>query len=204
MSLWSTVAKLFTPKPVASRDELKEFLASRAAYLVQKSIMEYTQARSNMMFSTLLSEPAFLTAYEAARWNSYPAAFSMIAEMADAMIRPHAQQNPLAIGARLTELGREVFAGFPVPQGQTAQFWEAAGDALDHDLGQAGLGAPKPVHEIALARAQEIFDNLPVHESLRRHDFEIFRNTLRFHMVEIGTEFGERADLPALARALTR
>ena len=202
MSLWSTVKSLFTAEPVTTRDQLKEFLMSRAAFLVQKSIMEYTQARSNMMFSTLLSERAFLAAYEQARWGSYPAALSMVAEMAEGLIRPHATGPTLGVQTGLAEIGRSVFAEFPLPPGQAPQFWQEAGNALDHDLGIAGLGPPKPVHEIAVTRAREVFDRLPVHENLRKHDFTMFRNTLRFHMTEIGTEFAERADLPALAKAL--
>jgi hypothetical protein len=202
MSLWSAVKRLFVPEPIATRDGLKEFLMSRAAYLTQKSIMEYVQARSNMMFSTLLSEPTFLAAYEEARWASYPAAFSMVTEMAEGMIRPHAEGATLDLHAALVSLGRDVFQGFPLPPAQGPKFWDEAAETLDHDLGTAGLGPPKQVHEIALARAREIFDRLPVHEQLRQHDFTMFRNTLRFHMTEIGTEFAERGDMKELARAL--
>jgi hypothetical protein len=202
MSLWSTVKALFAPEPVATRDQLKDFLASRAAFLVQKSIMEYVQARANMMFSTLLSEPAFLAAYERSRWASYPAAFSMVTEMAEGMIRPHAAGQALNLHAVLIKLARRVFADYPLPPDQGPSFWQDAVEAIDHDLGAAGLGPPKPVHEIPVARAREIFDQLPVHEILRQHDFTMFRNTLRFHMTEIGTEFAERGDMPALAKAL--
>ncbi len=202
MSLWSTVKGLFAPEPVASRDQLREFLASRAAFLVQKSIMEYAQARANMMFSTLLSEPAFLAAYERSRWASYPAAYSMLTEMAEGLIRPHAIQPLPELHAAFVELARGVFAEYPLPPGQEPNFWQAAIEALDHDLGAAGLGPPKPVHAIPDARAREIFDHLPVHEILRQHDFIMFRNTLRFHMTEIGTEFTERADIKGLAKAL--
>jgi hypothetical protein len=202
MSLWSAVKRLFVPERIATRDQLKEFLMSRAAFLAQKSIMEYVQARSNMMFSTLLSEPAFRAAYEEARWASYPAAFSMVTEMAEGMIRPHVEGSTLDLHTALVGLGRDVFQDFPLPPAQGPQFWHKATEALDHDLGVAGLGPPKEVHEIALARAREIFDRLPVHEILRRHDFTMFRNTLRFHMAEIGTEFAERGDMKALARAL--
>lgn len=202
MSLWSAIKHLFSPEPIATRDGLKQFLASRSAFLVQKSIMEYTQARSNMMFSTLLSEPAFLAAYEQARWGSYPAAFSMIAEMAEGMIRPHAAGSALDLHTALVDLGRGVFAAYPLPAGRGPQFWTDAVAALDRDLGTAGLGPPKQVHEIAFARSREIFDLLPVHERLRRHDFTMFRNTLRFHLTGIGTEFAERGNMSALAKAL--
>lgn len=204
MNLWSLVKGFFAPEPVATREQLREFLAGRAAFLVQKSIMEYTQARSNMMFSTLLSEPAFLAAYERSRWASYPAAFSMVTEMAEGMIRPSAAGPAPDLHASLIEIGTDVFAGYPVPPGQSPSFWQEALAALDHDLGKAGLGPPRPVHDIPLARAREIFDHLPVHEILRQHDFTMFRNTLRFHMTEIATEFAERADMQALAKALVR
>jgi hypothetical protein len=204
MSLWSAVKRLFVAEPIATRNELKEFLTSRAAVLVQKSIMEYVQARANMMFSTLLSEPTFLAAYEEARWASYPAAFSMVTEMAEGMIRPQAAVPALQLHAALVAMGRTVFSEYALPPGQGPRFWQEAGEALDHDLGVAGLGPPKPVHEIPLGRARDIFDHLPVHEILRRHDFIMFRNTLRFHMTEIGTEFAERGDMKALAGALAQ
>ena len=72
---------------LSSRMELRDFLESRAAYLAQKSISEYTQARANMMFSTLLGEKAFQDAYEKARWFSFPATLSMVAEALAARLR---------------------------------------------------------------------------------------------------------------------
>jgi hypothetical protein len=204
MSLWTAVKNLFAPEPITTPDQLREFLASRTAFLVQKSIMEYAQARSNMMFSTLLSEPAFLAAYEQSRWASYPAAFAMVTEMAEGQLRPHAGERVLALHAALARMGQSVFADYAGPSGQGPEFWRRAGEALDHDLGVAGLGPPKPAHEIPLARARDIFDHLPVHATLRQHDFTMFRNTLRFHMTEIGTEFAERADMKTLALALVQ
>ena len=67
------LSRIFLGPKLASRQELQGFLESRAAYLAQKSISEYTQARANMMFSTLLSEKAFQNAYERARWFSFSA-----------------------------------------------------------------------------------------------------------------------------------
>jgi hypothetical protein len=202
MTLWSTLKGLFSPAPIATRDDLKAFMESRAAYLVQKSIMEYAQARANMMFSTLLSEKSFLDAYEEARWASYPAALSMVAEMVEGMLRHEQSNTTILYHERIAQIAREIVSGFPVPDGFPAQFWADAISVLDRDLGLAGLGPPKQVHEIPLHRAGEIFKALPVHKTLRQHDFPMFSNTLRFHLTEIATEFGERADISALAAAL--
>jgi hypothetical protein len=202
MTLWSTLKGLVGSKPVATREDLKRFIESRAAYLVQKSIMEYCQARANMLFTTLLGEKAFLAAYEHARWHGYPAAYSMVTEMVEGILRPHAEGHLVQLHAGLLAIARDVFDGFPLPEGASPQFWMEAEARLDRDLGAASLGAPKPVHAIPLARAREIFDVLPVHERLRAHDFDMFRNTLRFHLTETGVEFEERADPASLARIL--
>lgn len=202
MRLWTAMKQLLGPRPIATRQELKQFLESRAAYLVQKSIMEYSQARANMLFSTLLGESAFLSAYDHARWHSYPAAFSMVAEMAEGHLRGHAGAGVARFQAALAAIGGEVFQAFPPPAGAPADFWRAAGEALDRDLAAAALAAPKPVNRIPRAREGEIFAVLPVHESLRRHDRDMFHNTLKLHLAEIGGEFAERAEAAKLAAAL--
>jgi hypothetical protein len=201
MSLWSTFKGLFSPAPISTRDDLKAFMESRAAYLVQKSITEYAQARANMMFSTLMTEKSFLAAYERARWESYPAALSMVAEMIEGALRHGGARLAIQYHEQIAGIATEIISGFPVPEGFSPQFWADAISALDRDLGQAGLGPPKPVHEIPLHRAREIFRALPVHKTLRQHDFTIFSNTLRFHLTEIASEFDERADKPALITA---
>ena len=53
MMNWLTfLSRIFLGPKLSSRKELRDFLESRAAYLAQKSISEYTQARANMMFTT--------------------------------------------------------------------------------------------------------------------------------------------------------
>ena len=74
------LSRIFLGPKLSSRQELRGFLESRAAYLAQKSISEYTQARANMMFTTLLAEKGFQDAYERARWFSFSATLSMVAE----------------------------------------------------------------------------------------------------------------------------
>jgi hypothetical protein len=202
MSLWSVLKKLVAPAQIATRADLKDFMESRAAYLVQKSIMEYVQARANMMFSTLMSEKSFLAAYETARWASYPAALSWVAEMIEGTLRSAESSNAVLYQQSIAAIASDIVSAFPLPDGFPPRFWADALDALERDLGQAGLGPPKQAHEIPLHRAREIFQILPVHQALRQYDFTMFSNTLRFHLTEIASEFEERADKRALVAAL--
>ena len=49
---------------------------------------------------------------------------------------------------------------------------------------------------------KEFFDELPIHESLRGHDFILVQNNLRSNLCQMHDEFIARADLPALARSV--
>jgi hypothetical protein len=202
MSLLSDLKRMFRRPKLESRGQLKDFLETRSAYLVQKSMMEYCQARANTLFSTLMGEKDFRAAYDHARWHAYPAGYSMVTEMAEGLLRPHCVERPFQLHQALLEIAREVFEAFPLPPEAEPDFWKLALDRLDRDLGQAGLAPAKPWREIPERHAREIFTLLPIHKRVKSHDFAMFQNNLRFHLTEIGAEFEEKCDLAALARDL--
>jgi hypothetical protein len=181
---------LLGKRSISTEQDLQEFIESRAAFLVQKSITEYAQARANMMFSTLLGEKGFKDAYESARWRSYPAGLSMVCEMALAELRKR-EGDPHQMATMLTGLAGNIVARFPLPAGQPDRFWATALSAVEADLARAAMGSPHEVHAIVNPRANEIFDALPFHASIRSHDFPMFRNTLAFHLTEIAGELEE-------------
>jgi hypothetical protein len=191
MKWLASLSRIFLGPKLASRQELRGFLESRAAYLAQKSISEYTQARANMMFTTLLAEKAFQDAYERARWLSFPATLSMVAEALAARLRNLDIGDTDSINVMLQSLAEEIVSAYPVPEGESADFWQMKLLDLERDLLRAGLAAPHSIHLIPKARSREIFENLPVHPSVRKHDFDMFRNTLSFHLTEIGAEIEE-------------
>jgi hypothetical protein len=199
MSLWKTLARAFAAAPIADAVALAEFLETRASYLVQKSTAEYCQARAGLGYSALLGEASYQAALERGKWLGYPAAFSMVAESTAGALRAVAPAP--SVERLMVKSAERVFERFPLPPGAVGDFWDVAKSSLAADLARAALGPPKPAHAIAALRAHEIFDALPLHPRLRVHDFEMFRNTLRFHLTEIGAEFEERADLGALAAA---
>jgi hypothetical protein len=155
-----------------------------------------------MLFSTLMSEPVFLASYERARWQSYPAAISMICEMAEGTIRERRDTAPGSLDAALMELVRQILAQYPSPSGLGEAFWQEAGERVSRDLARAALAAPRRVSHIPADRAHEIFDALPAAEQVKAHDFPMFHNTIRFHLTELKVEFEEKADAKALAALL--
>ena len=203
MSILAGLKTMLGPRRIASAADVRAFIESRTAYVVQKSIMEYMQARAGMLFSTLMREPLFLEGYERARWRSFPAAVSMVAEMVEGSLRERAGSAPGSLDAALLAIVADILATYPGPSGEAEAFWIDARDRVARDLAQAALGPPKAVQNIPLARAREIFDVLPVTDELKKHDFDMFRNTVRFHLTGAKVEFEEKsvpeALLPALA-----
>jgi hypothetical protein len=196
------LSRIFLGPKLTSRQELQSFLESRAAYLAQKSISEYTQARANMMFSTLLGEKTFQDAYERARWFSFPASLAMVAEALAARFRNLGVGNTNAINVMLQSMAADIVAAYPIPAGGNPDFWQKALLDLERDLLRAGLAAPHEIHIIPKARSKEIFRNLPVHPSVRKYDFDMFQNTLSFHLTEIGAEIEDAFNADSARRIL--
>lgn len=190
MAMWplSALRKLLKSKNIDSANKLQNWLESRAAYLVQKSITEYSQARANMMFSTLLGEKGFQDAYEKARWSAFPAGLSMVSEITAGAMR---NRNLTQACETTLAAANAIIERYPVPAGQNDNFWVQSNLRLRADLERAKLGQPRPAHEVVRHRAREIFDALPFHSNIKKHDFEMFRNTLAFHLTGIASELEE-------------
>ena len=181
---------------------LDTFLDERAAYIAQHCVFEYSRARAGLAWQKLFDEPLFLEALERSRWISYTATFCDVAEMVYGRLLPHWPLPAGELAAALAARGKGVFARYPLPDAAPDDFWRSAGERLDHDLAFAALGAPKPVNQIPLARVEIVFDNLPVHESLRGHDRMLVQNNLRTGLVGVHDTFVARAEPETLAGLL--
>ena len=58
--------------PIQQPDELAEFIAANAAFVVQKGIYEYARARAGHYSKVLFGEEDFKQAVEDSRWRAYP------------------------------------------------------------------------------------------------------------------------------------
>jgi hypothetical protein len=167
------------------RRTLHAFLETRSAFLTQKTLTEYAQARANMSFSALLTEKGFQEAFEKARWQAFPHCFAMVGETVMGHLRT-GQGLEAATAAAQVE-GWEATLLRDYPEDARAQ----ALALLIHDLARARLAAPLPPHGIVALRARHVFDALPFHKSVKSHDLEMFQNTLAFHLTAILAELQE-------------
>ena len=181
---------------------LSDFLDSRAAFLVQKCLYEYSRARSGILSSKLFKEAAFKEAMEAARWGNYPLCLQHVTIMVEHTLRAGAGNEAGAMREGLIVGVAAVCHRYPVPKGFDAGFWRAADHRVAQRVRLAGLAAPHPIKDLPQETASEFLEKLPIHADLRQFDFELVTNNLRVNLCRAHEDFLAMADAPALVSAL--
>jgi hypothetical protein len=181
---------------------LRGFLDRRSAFMVQKSVFEYSRARSGLLSSKLFKEPAFVAAADEARWRNYPLCLEIHAVMAEHALRPHAGSEAEAVRRALCGTATAICATYPVPKGFDAGFWRLAAERIERRIVRSGLGGLRPVKDIPHEIAEEFFRNMPIHDDLRSFDFELITNNLRVNLCRAHDDLLATADLPALSQAM--
>ncbi|RUV71057.1 hypothetical protein EOA88_28015, partial [Mesorhizobium sp. M5C.F.Ca.IN.020.14.1.1] len=64
------------PQPIGSVSDLADFMDSRAAFLAQKSIVEFCRVRAGVYWQKLFSEKEFQASLNHSRWRAYPACYA--------------------------------------------------------------------------------------------------------------------------------
>ena len=155
------------PPPIDDRPALVEFLDSRAAFLTQKGIFDFSRAAAGPSFSSLIKEAAFAAAVDEARWKSYPLVLSCVVEMVDGVLRPLAQ-GAMPLAEALQASAFEIIDRYPVPKPIEPAAWAEARAALGLRIIHIALHPPKRVKDIPLQIAPQFYDNLPIHQRSAR------------------------------------
>jgi hypothetical protein len=185
---------------VASAGELIEFLAARSAYVAQRSVIEYCRARTGLNWDKLYAEPSFLDRLEVCRWEAYAVVLAEVAELAAIRLRRDAAADPETYLPAVVQAAHAALLRHQVPGHRTS--WSDAADAIERHLARALLAAPRPVHLLGLHSADVIFELLPIHPDLRRHDREMFQNSVRFAICGVFDEMTRHFDVPSLEASL--
>jgi hypothetical protein len=186
--------------PVATGQELADFIAAQTAYVAQRSVIEYCRARTGLYWEKLALERQFLDRLEVCRWEGYAIVLAEVAELALIRLRRDRAADPQAYLPGLIAAAHAALVRHPVPGHRST--WTDAAEAIERHLARAVLAAPRPVHLLGLQSADAIFDLLPIHADLRPEDREMFRNSVRFAMCGAFDAMSRCFDVPALEAAL--
>lgn len=192
------------PRRRAPRDlaGLASFVESRAAFLVQKTIYEYSRARASVHSDTLFGEEAFVQAVNRACWTGLPDGLVFEALMVDARLRKAVPDGRLDMIDGLVSVIDEVAARQPTPDVLEPGFWTETRPLIAERIRRGAAVPAKPVNEIPLADLDGFFARMPIHERLRGHDYDAVGNSLRAHLVNHAAEFDDGLDAPAMAALL--
>jgi hypothetical protein len=197
--------KLFRPRPpIRDREALADFIDAQSAFIVQKGIYEYSRARAGHYAKVLFAEQGFAKSVEHSRWQAYPLGLSMVGEMVEGVLRPHAGADRRAVLDQTISVVLSVFDRYPVPPSIGEVGWQEARRELAHRLDLVGGHAPKRVMDIPEPLAESYFAMMPIHEKLRGRDFHTTRNYLRVCLCNIHDELIDRIDAPAVTSALLK
>jgi len=206
MGLWDSIGRAFGggARRLETRDDLADFMDSRSAFLAQKCIVEFCRVRSGVYWQKLFSEKEFQQELSRSRWRSYPAAYGMIAEMVEGVLRAHAGVRRLELPEALLGVATRTFAGYPVPEGEPETFWSDAAALVAEVLEKAKGEAARPVRRIPKPLARKVFDALPLHKDIVTDDYDYIFNNLRMNLLRAHEEFVESLAPEAVLADLLR
>jgi hypothetical protein len=191
------VPAYFGRKPsIDTREKLIDFLDTRSAFLIQKNIFDYARARAGPYFSSMIAEDAFRHAVEVSRWTSYPVGLAALAEIVRGVLFEVGERK--ALSDAISSAAVAAFDKYPVPEVLGEETWKQARETLLLRLQQIDMHPPKFAKDVILPYAKEIYDVQPIHEELRKRDFEMIQAQLRINLVNMHIEFEKRTDKPAL------
>ena len=178
---------------------LAEFMAARTAFVSQKVTLDYCRARAALHWQKLLGEEPFLRALEYCRWEAYAAVLGDVAEVVQIYLRRAGAPEP-PLPEVVGDLARAALLRHPVPSHRES--WDEVVDAIRARLQRANLAAPRPVHLVGTVSAPRVFEVLPIHGSVRRHDREVVTNSLRFLLVRVYGDLEQQVDGSAVVAAI--
>lgn len=191
-----------TPRRIEDAEGLASFMDERAAFLAQKCVVEFCRVRSGVYWQKLFSEHEFQVALSKSRWQSYPAAYAMIAEMVEGSLREAAGERQRKLPGVLAHIAEKTFERYAVPEGVDADFWPRSLAFVEERLAATQAGAPRPVRQMPEPAARRVFDSLPLHKSIVTRDYDYIFNNLRMNLLRAHEDLLKLGNLPAIAEDL--
>lgn len=180
-----------------------EFLSRQAAFVAQKTVLDYCRVKSGSNEKKVFADPDFVAALQHCRWQVFLAALTDMAGLAEAWLRPHGPGQEAAIAARLAAWHGAALAGQDIPDAERDSA-EDAQRALPAHLAQFQLAPPASADRRPLLAEAPLFATLPIHAEQRRGEALAIRGALRFHIVSTQQEMERGFDPAGLCAALLR
>lgn len=186
-----------------SAASLRKFLTEQAAFVAQKSAIDYCRGKTGLFAPALFEEKTFVDALTICRWEAFAAAAADVLIITEGLLRPSAGPATEAVAASL----RAFYPKMLMDQGQPehrAKGWDDAIAAFGERFDRAAHEPPRPAAEVGLHTARRLFETLPIHENMRTRDEEVVHGAVCFRMVAFRQRLDQRLDRAAVIADLLR
>jgi hypothetical protein len=204
---WLKLWAIGRPAPIASRESLRDFVATRAAFVAQKVAVDYCRGKTGVFSHALFTEKDFQDALTVCRWESFAATLADLLVITEGYLRPAATAVGGAhtvehVGTALARFYPEILSSYPMPAHRSTQGWSDVEAAFAIRFAAALAATPRQPADIANHSARRLFETLPIHTNMRELDEEIVHGAVRFRLVATHQELLRRAKFPELIAAL--
>jgi hypothetical protein len=180
---------------------LSRFLQGQAAYVAQKTVLEYCRVKAGRSERQLFADPDFQAALAHCRWQVFFASLTDVTALIEAHLRPHAAGQENVLLQQLVALHDEALS-YEAPPPDQASSAVAARDGLPHHLAGLQLASPLAADRLPLLAEAVLFATLPIHPDQRRGESIAIRGALRFQIVTTQQELERRFDAAQATRNL--
>lgn len=189
----------FRTRRSAEPSELGRFLHAQAAYVAQKTVIDYCRVKTGRRERQYFSDPDFQAALLHCRWQVFFASVSDLAAVFEAHLRPHARGGEERLALGLARLHDAALTDEAPPEAEAQGVRERA-EAWPRHIAELQREAPLSAHRLPLLAEPVLFATLPIHADQRVGESVAIRGALRFHIVSTQQELERRFDAALLAR----
>ena len=184
--------------PVATRQELVDFIDSRAAYVSQVTLYTYVKTRAGTQYPKLFENADFLTSLRIARWHIYGAAVCDLTLFSAAQLFVHAEFSAEKAQDFATSILDDILPNYPQDDIDNSQFVEMCSRGkqraamADWDSIATGPAAFQ-------SSSDAVFRWAPIADELKCDDEEIVRNSIHLRWIGVRRDLKEVFQHAAIA-----
>lgn len=188
-------------KPIADRDSLAEFLASRASHVSQASLYGYLRTRAGTRFPEMFENPDILVSINIAKWHIWLACVSDLAVYTGHCMHRSGRFEVDEIASLVPAAVRRVLDETGEPE-EAGKDFAAARDKILQRVGNCDWSADRDDDTVFSQSPEALFYWSPIADELKQRDETIVKNSIRFRWIEVRRSLHKLLDCKTLAETL--
>jgi hypothetical protein len=182
--------------PIDSVAALEDFIATRSAYVAQKTLYGYVKTRMGIRYPAMFEDKKIIASLNIAKLEVFAACLSDLTTYAVATVLPAGDD-----GARLSMARRCYAAGLRANAGEESSEFspQTASDEFERRLALTDWRVRARTPDNFSESPRALVRWAPIEDKLKKFDTEIVENSVKFAWRDIREQFRKRLDADAVA-----